>query len=70
MSALQSAPNAVSLRQHIFITGGSQGLGLALAQLVASKGADVTVCSRSRDKLQAAVALIRVGMRAVLHDGE
>lgn len=39
----------------MFITGGSQGLGLALAKLAASKGANVVVCSRTESKLQTAV---------------
>jgi 3-dehydrosphinganine reductase len=46
--------------KHILITGGSQGLGLALAKLVASKGADVTICARSKDKLEKAVEQIKV----------
>lgn len=50
----------LSFEQHIFITGGSQGLGLALAELVASQGADVTICSRSKDKLEEAVQRIKV----------
>ncbi|UZJ53196.1 hypothetical protein CBS101457_002516 [Exobasidium rhododendri] len=45
--------------KHIFITGGSQGLGLALAEIVASKGADVTICSRSKDKLEEAISLVK-----------
>ena len=45
--------------KHVFITGGSQGLGLALAELVASKGADVTICSRSQAKLEEAVNQIK-----------
>jgi 3-dehydrosphinganine reductase len=53
--------------QHIFITGGSQGLGLALAQLVASKGADVTICSRSKDKLEEGVTLVKVSRRDYLY---
>lgn len=46
--------------KHVFITGGSQGLGLALAQLLASKGANVTICSRTEAKLKEAVALVKV----------
>ncbi|PWN32343.1 NAD(P)-binding protein [Meira miltonrushii] len=45
--------------KHVFITGGSQGLGLALAELVVSKGADVTICSRSQAKLESAVEEIK-----------
>ncbi|KAK0522968.1 3-dehydrosphinganine reductase [Tilletia horrida] len=44
--------------KHILVTGGSQGLGLALAKLLASKGASVTICSRSQSKLDAALVEI------------
>lgn len=46
--------------QHVLITGGSQGLGLALAKLLASKGADVTIVARSVSKLEKAAADIMV----------
>ncbi|MCO5565368.1 hypothetical protein L7F22_019041 [Adiantum nelumboides] len=45
--------------KHVFITGGSQGLGLSLAELVVEKGADVTICARSQEKLEAAVRQIK-----------
>lgn len=41
--------------KHVFITGGSQGLGLALAKLLASRGAHVVICSRSESKLRKAL---------------
>ncbi|KAI9104483.1 oxidoreductase, partial [Phlyctochytrium arcticum] len=41
--------------QHVYITGGSQGTGLALAKLLASKGANVTIVARTVSKLEAAV---------------
>ena len=41
--------------KYIFITGGSQGLGLALAKLLASRGAHVVICSRSESKLRSAL---------------
>ena len=41
--------------KHVFITGGSQGLGLALAKLLASRGAHVVICSRSESKLRSAL---------------
>ncbi|MEK6235235.1 MAG: SDR family NAD(P)-dependent oxidoreductase, partial [Planctomycetales bacterium] len=37
------------------VTGGSQGLGKAMARGFAQAGADVVICSRSEDKLQAAL---------------
>ncbi|PWN48133.1 NAD(P)-binding protein [Violaceomyces palustris] len=45
--------------KNVFITGGSQGLGLALAQLLASKGANVTICSRSEEKLIVALGKVK-----------
>ncbi|WFD49820.1 hypothetical protein GLX27_004505 [Malassezia furfur] len=41
--------------KRVLVTGGSQGLGLALAQLLASRGAHVVICSRTEGKLQAAL---------------
>lgn len=46
--------------KNVLITGGSQGLGLALAELLASKGANVTICSRTESKLREAVEKVRV----------
>lgn len=40
--------------KHVVITGGSQGLGKALAALCVAEGATVTLVARSPDKLQAA----------------
>ena len=39
---------------HIFLSGGSEGLGLELAKLLVSKGAHVTIVARNVDKLKAA----------------
>jgi short-subunit dehydrogenase len=36
------------------ITGGSKGIGKAVARELASEGVDVALCSRSRDDLEAA----------------
>lgn len=44
--------------QHCYIGGGSQGLGLALACLLAARGAHVTIVSRSQKKLDEALAKI------------
>ncbi|GFY85067.1 NAD(P)-binding Rossmann-fold superfamily protein [Actinidia rufa] len=38
--------------RHVLITGGSSGIGLALAQLAASEGARVSILARNRDKLE------------------
>lgn len=40
------------------ITGGSSGIGLALAQSLSAKGAHVWVMARHQDKLEAALAMI------------
>ncbi|KAG1839561.1 hypothetical protein DFJ58DRAFT_812053 [Suillus subalutaceus] len=40
---------------HVYITGGSQGLGLALAKLVARKGAHVSIVARNQSKLDDAL---------------
>lgn len=42
--------------QHVLIVGGSSGMGLASARVLAEAGATVTIASRSREKLDAALA--------------
>ncbi|CAA7263965.1 unnamed protein product [Cyclocybe aegerita] len=42
--------------KHVYITGGSTGLGLSLAQLLTRKGAHVSIVARNKDKLDAALA--------------
>ncbi|MDF1815159.1 MAG: SDR family NAD(P)-dependent oxidoreductase [Verrucomicrobiales bacterium] len=44
------------------ITGGSRGLGLAMARGFAECGADVMICSRKEEELKAAVAQIQDGL--------
>ena len=46
--------------RHVFITGGSSGIGLALAHRAASEGARVSILARSHDKLQDAKQEIRL----------
>ncbi|XP_022741917.1 3-dehydrosphinganine reductase TSC10A-like [Durio zibethinus] len=41
-------------QRHVFITGGSSGIGLALAHQVASQGARVSLLARSLNKLEEA----------------
>lgn len=44
---------------HVLITGGSKGLGLALARLCAQRGCSVTVVARSQADLDAALQQMR-----------
>ena len=49
---LHRRKSALSLSgEHVFITGGSQGLGLEFANLCASKGAHVSIAARSEKTL-------------------
>ncbi|ACA17894.1 short-chain dehydrogenase/reductase SDR [Methylobacterium sp. 4-46] len=54
--------------QRFLVLGGSSGIGLATARAAAGAGAAVTVASRSRDKLDAALAAIGGTARAVVLD--
>merc|ERR1712130_605685 len=44
--------------KHVYISGGSQGLGLSLACLFADRGANVTVVARTQSKLDDATKQI------------
>ena len=46
--------------QHAFITGGGSGIGLACARAFAADGARVSILGRSREKLDAALAELRL----------
>lgn len=46
--------------QHVYITGGSQGLGLALAKDLAKKGASISIVARTQSKLDAALKELEV----------
>ncbi|KAH7882640.1 hypothetical protein F5I97DRAFT_1907035 [Phlebopus sp. FC_14] len=41
--------------KHVYITGGSQGLGLGLAKLLARKGAHISIIARTQSKLDDAL---------------
>ena len=43
------------------VTGGSKGMGLAIAETLASEGASVAVMARGRAALDAAVDTLRAG---------
>ncbi|HVU49809.1 MAG TPA: SDR family oxidoreductase [Polyangia bacterium] len=45
--------------RKILVTGASQGFGLAVAERCLAEGADVAVCSRSRDAIERAAAALR-----------
>ncbi|KAI6000381.1 hypothetical protein F5J12DRAFT_845722 [Pisolithus orientalis] len=45
--------------KHVYVTGGSQGLGLALAKDLARKGASVSIVARTQSKLDAALKELR-----------
>ncbi len=42
--------------QHVLITGGSRGIGRAIAEGFAARGAKVLICSRSQESIDAAVS--------------
>ncbi|KAN0080352.1 hypothetical protein V8E55_009918 [Tylopilus felleus] len=41
--------------KHVYITGGSQGLGLALAKILAKRGANISIVARTQSKLDNAL---------------
>jgi NAD(P)-dependent dehydrogenase (short-subunit alcohol dehydrogenase family) len=54
----------LALRDHVFlITGGTDGLGLGLAEMLVNEGAYVAVCGRDHDRLERAKA--RLGESAL-----
>ncbi|KAK0547297.1 3-dehydrosphinganine reductase [Tilletia horrida] len=65
-----SKPKWSPVGKHVFISGGSQGLGLALAKLLASQGAVVTICSRTQSKLDAALLEIQAASRSSEHNSK
>lgn len=61
--ALILKPQSIKIpirNRHVFITGGSSGIGLALAHLAASEGARVSILARNVDRLQEARDSIRL----------
>lgn len=41
------------------VLGGTRGIGRAIAETLASEGADVAICARNRDQIEEAVAALR-----------
>jgi NAD(P)-dependent dehydrogenase (short-subunit alcohol dehydrogenase family) len=50
------------------VTGATAGIGLEIARTLAAEGAQVTICGRSQEKLDAAVADIGADVRGVRAD--
>jgi NAD(P)-dependent dehydrogenase (short-subunit alcohol dehydrogenase family) len=50
----------------VLITGGTDGLGLALARRLVREGAAVAICGRDEERLAAAVSAIEAGGGDVL----
>ncbi|WP_328333943.1 SDR family oxidoreductase [Kribbella sp. NBC_00382] len=46
---------------HVVVTGGSSGIGLATARLLASRGASVSLIARGADRLESAAFELRSG---------
>ncbi|KAL0376561.1 UNVERIFIED_CONTAM: 3-dehydrosphinganine reductase TSC10A [Sesamum calycinum] len=58
---LRPRPVRVPIKnRHVFITGGSSGIGLALAHLCAREGANVTILARDVGKLEEAKQSIKL----------
>lgn len=51
-------PNTLA-NQTILITGGGSGLGLAMAKMFVSLGANIAICGRTEEKLQKAIEEIQ-----------
>lgn len=47
--------NTTLTNQNVVIIGGTSGIGLAVAKLVAERGANITIASRSQERLSKAV---------------
>lgn len=45
--------------KKIVITGGTKGIGRAIANLVAAEGADVAICARNSEEVESTVAALR-----------
>jgi 3-oxoacyl-[acyl-carrier protein] reductase len=51
--------------KRVVVTGGSKGIGRAIAEGFAAEGANVSICARSADEVRAAVASLKVkGVKA------
>ena len=53
--------------KNIIVTGGSRGIGLAAAVACAAEGANISICGRTQDSLDAATATLK-SYGTVVHD--
>lgn len=51
--------------QHVYITGGSSGLGLSLAHILVQKGANISIVARNQKKLDEALESLKVNKLAI-----
>ncbi|WP_263484802.1 SDR family NAD(P)-dependent oxidoreductase [Mesorhizobium sp. BR1-1-4] len=49
----------------VLVSGGSKGIGLACAKLLAVEGARIVICSRSRSNIDAALSVLPGAVGAV-----
>jgi NAD(P)-dependent dehydrogenase (short-subunit alcohol dehydrogenase family) len=51
--------------KKVVVTGGSRGIGRAIATLMLAEGADVAICARNEDEVNAAVADLSASGKAI-----
>jgi len=51
--------------RRALVTGGSKGIGLAIAEELAAEGADVAICARNRAEVEAATEKLRASGRTI-----
>lgn len=51
--------------RRALVTGGSKGIGLAVAEELANEGVDVAICARNRAEVEAAAQRLRASGRTV-----
>ena len=51
--------------RRALVTGGSKGIGLAIAEELVAEGADVAICARNRAEVEAATEKLRASVRTI-----